>query len=78
MLTQRVWCTIGVKNLTHNSYGTIEVGNQNVEYMSVYRYLRVHINEHLELSGTTDTLSNAGGRALGSVISKIQGPVVQS
>ena len=49
-----------------------KVGNQNVEYTSVYRYLGVHINEYLDFSGTEDTLSKAGGRALGSVISKIQ------
>ena len=49
-----------------------KVGNQNVEYTSVYRYLGVHINDYLDFSGTADTLSKAGGRALGSVISKIQ------
>ena len=49
-----------------------KVGNQNVEYISVFRYLGVHVNERLDYSCTADTLSKAGGRALGSVFSKIQ------
>ena len=50
----------------------LKLGNQSVAYTSVYRYLGVHLNEHLDFSTTADTLSKAGGRALGAVISKIQ------
>ena len=39
--------------------------------MSVYRYLGVHINEHMYSSIIAETLSKAGGRALCAVISKI-------
>ena len=39
--------------------------------MSVYRYLGVHLNEHMDSSIIAETLSKAGGRALGAVISKI-------
>ena len=43
-----------------------------IEYTSLYRYLGVHINDNLDFTTTADTLSKAGGRALGAVISKIQ------
>ena len=48
-----------------------KVGNETVDYASVYRYLGVHLNEHLEFGIIAETLSKAGGRALGAVISKI-------
>jgi hypothetical protein len=49
-----------------------KIGNQIVEYTDVYRYLGVHLHEHLDFSCTAEILSQAGGRALGAVISKIQ------
>ena len=49
-----------------------QVGNQTVDYVSVYRYLGVHLNEHMDSSIIAETLSKAGGRALSAVISKIQ------
>ena len=48
-----------------------KVGNHTVDYVSVYRYLGVHLNEHMDSSIIAETLSKAGGRALGAVISKI-------
>ena len=49
-----------------------QVGNQTVDYVSVYRYLGVHLNEHMDSTITAETLSKAGWRALRAVISKIQ------
>ena len=48
-----------------------KVGNHTVDYVSVYRYLGVHLNEHMDSSIIAEPLSKAGGRALGAVISKI-------
>ena len=48
-----------------------KVGNHTVDYVSVYRYLGVHLNEHMDSSIIAETLSKAGGRALGAVMSKI-------
>ena len=42
------------------------MGNQMVEYTKVYRYLG-------NFSETAEVLSQAGGRALGAMISKIHG-----
>ena len=39
-------------------------------YVYRYVYLGIHVNEYLDFSGTADTLSKAGGRALCLVISK--------
>ena len=55
----------------HRSEFEFKIGNQKVEYASVYRYLGVHMNEHLDFVNTADTLSKAGGRALDAAISKI-------
>ena len=49
-----------------------KVENQTVDYAWVYSYLGVHLNEHMESTIVADSLSKAGGRALGAVISKIQ------
>ena len=44
-----------------------------VEYTKVYRYLGIHMHENLDFSETAEALSQAGGRALGAMISKIHG-----
>ena len=44
------------------------MGDDIIEYTSVYRYLGVHINEHLDYTITAETLSKAGRRALGAII----------
>ena len=49
------------------------MGNQGVEYTKVYRYLGIHMHENLDFSEITEVLSQAGGRALGAMISKIHG-----
>ena len=49
-----------------------KIGSEAIEYTSPYMYLGVHINENLDSTTTAYTLSKAGGRALGAVISKIQ------
>ena len=49
-----------------------QVGNQTVDYVSAYRYLGVHLNEHMDSTIIAETLSKAEWRALGAVISKIQ------
>ena len=46
-----------------------KIGDDILEYTSVYRYLGMHINEHLDYTITAETLSKAGGRALGAIIS---------
>ena len=47
------------------------VGVHNLSYADSYKYLGVVFNEFLDLNLTAETLSLSGGRALGSVISKI-------
>ena len=49
------------------------IGNQMVDYTNVYRYLGIHMHENLDFSETAEVLSQAGGRALGAMISKIHG-----
>ena len=49
-----------------------KVGNETIDYASVYRYLGVHLIEHMDFNLIAETLAKAGGRALGAVISKIQ------
>ena len=44
----------------HRSEFEFKIGNQKVEYASVYRYRGVHMNEHLDFVNTADTLSKAG------------------
>ena len=50
----------------------LKIENQTVDYAWVYRYLGVHLNEYMESTIIAKSLSKAGGRALGAVISKIQ------
>ena len=47
------------------------IGNQPVKYATVYRFLGIHMHENLDFSETAEVLSQAGGRALGAMISKI-------
>ena len=48
-------------------------GDHSVEYANVYRHLGIHMHENLDFSETTEVLSQAGGRALGAMISKTHG-----
>ena len=54
------------KGKAHSNYG-----DQILQYTSVYMYLGVHLNEHLDFAVTAEILTKAGGKALGAVISKI-------
>ena len=47
------------------------IGDQPVEYATVYRYLGIHMQENLDFCEAAEVLSQAGGRALGAMISKI-------
>ena len=49
-----------------------KLGDDIIDYTSMYKYLGVHINEHLDYTIVAETLSKAGGRALGAIVSKIQ------
>ena len=49
----------------------LKVGNHTVDYVPVYSYLGINLNEHMDSSKIAETLSKAGGRALGAAISKI-------
>ena len=57
---------------TRRSNFDFKVGNQTVDYVSVCRYLGVHPYEHTDSTIIAETLSKAGGNALGTVLSKIQ------
>ena len=48
-----------------------QVGNETIEYTTTYKYLGIVLHENLDFTVTADTLFNSGGRALGSMISKI-------
>jgi hypothetical protein len=45
-------------------------GNIDLEVVNKYKYLGIALNEHLNFTVTADILAGAGGRALGSIISK--------
>ena len=49
--------------------------DQSVEYANIYHYLGIHMhnNNNLDFSETAEVLSQAAGRALGAMISKIHG-----
>ena len=47
------------------------IGTKTIEYVSSYKYLGIMLHENLDFNVTVDTLFNSGGRALGSMISKI-------
>lgn len=49
-----------------------KIGNPYIQYLSMYRYLGINLHEHLNFSSSVDTMSKAGGRALGAIISNIQ------
>ena len=53
-----------------SSFG-FHIGDQSVEYATVYRYLAIHMQENLDFCETAEVLSQAWGRALGAMISKI-------
>ena len=46
-------------------------GRNNVIYCQSYKYLGLTINEHLDFKFSTDILSESGGRAMSSIITKM-------
>ena len=48
-----------------------QFGQKTVEYCKEYKYLGLTINEYLDFKFSTDILSESGGRALSSVITKM-------
>ena len=54
------------------SYFEFKIGHDIIEYTVCYRYLGVHIDEHLDFSVTAQTLPKASGRAHGVINSKVQ------
>ena len=48
-----------------------KLGTQTVEFCKEYKYLGLTINEYLDFKFSTDILSESGGRALSSVITKM-------
>ena len=62
-------CIFNKTNVMHfsnkvrrHSHFELMLGNENIIYMSVYRYLGVHLNKHLDFRVTADMLSKVGGR----------------
>ena len=47
-------------------------GDEHIEIVSKYKYLGIIFDEHLTFNNCIETLSEAGGRALGSIISKFK------
>ena len=47
------------------------IENKTIDYASSYKYLGVVLSDNMDFNITVDTLFNSGGRALGSMISKI-------
>ena len=47
------------------------MGNNELETVSTYKYLGVIFNEKCTFLNNAENLAKAGGRALGSIISKI-------
>lgn len=59
------------KRNSKKSNFTFYIGNTKLEYASVYKYLGVLFNENRDFKNNAENLSKSGGRALGSLISKI-------
>ena len=49
------------------------IGDSKLETVDKYKYLGVVFHDKMDLSFNCDTLSKAGGRALGSIINKVHG-----
>ena len=47
------------------------IGNKTIDYVRSYKYLGVVLYDNMDFNATVETLFNSGGRALGSMISKI-------
>lgn len=47
------------------------IGNEGLQYVNQYQYLDVIFHEKIDLKTTADVLCKSGGRALGTMISKI-------
>ena len=69
----QIKCNAFSKQRKDCSNFNFHIGNQMVEFTKVYRYLDIHMHENLDFSETAEVLSQAGGRALGVMISKIHG-----
>lgn len=50
-----------------------ELAGKPVEVLTEYKYLGIILDEHLKYKSATKMLANAGGRALGGIISKFKG-----
>ena len=48
------------------------INNTQLEIVDTYKYLGIYLDEHLDYGKTGEVLAGAGGRALGSVISKFK------
>ena len=59
------------KNLCRSQY-VFHLGETPLNYEDHYKYLGVILEEHLDFNTCAETLGAAGGRALGSVISKFK------
>ena len=54
-----------------NAVFVFRIGDQSVDYANVYRYLGIHMHENLDFTEIAEVLSQAGGGALGAMISKV-------
>ena len=59
------------KNRKPRSNFNFNFENKTVDYCEQYRYLGVTLNENLNFEKTTEELSEAAGRALGGIITKM-------
>lgn len=57
----------GVRRTEYN----FQIGTTTIGYVTSYKYLGIILQENLDFNVTAETLFNSGGRALGSMISKI-------
>lgn len=57
------------KNRTNFAF---KLGEKIVKYTEVYRYLGIHLNEHLDFCEAEKVLAESSGRALSSIINKFK------
>ena len=62
-------CISEIKEKTRSTF-EFYIGDQPVEYTTVYRYLGIHMQENLDFCEAAEVLSQAGDRALGAMISQ--------
>lgn len=58
-------------NVERSNY-SFKVGNIDLEYTNIYKYLGTYLTEFLKFDNHVETLAASGSRALGSVISKLK------